>query len=1350
MLMVGAFRAHGDNYKPSVGASTPSLHEMTDSNAMLVNWWSMSVAKDRYWPKDVKTEHGLQLERWKKILKPYLEAQSFEDARNAVDEVFDAKRLVGAPRAMRRSLTMWAAIHLPTKYGNQHAAAVAVAAPQVPAAWEQIEFKYATSPEVEDHRPLIYQDITASLMGPAYSIEQDVIPQLRDGANGIFKKLWDESNFIAELAGIEARFYEGMIEDWGLTRNLKKYVEQIVPVRDGLGNETGATRVALRPMRFDNLRSPRLPAHTPYIGTGVEQLTGAERDFVQLIHATAKAVLENYSATSKTGTAKAISISSLITGVRVDEPDTLRRVLPAKLAERIIALETTIRTKYGTTNADGEIEVTNMRGYADALVQAGIGQYHDKVDTSVPGQRTRVAGLVWTVPARWVEEEFQTSTYRTKMEAAGRDMTKLTMGHLVQGVRDQLDSTRTALRGRAPWFLTTRREFMPHMATFSPKYFGMGYLGPEAIAVEAALNADIDEISKEKAKVHREALARAYAHGRPRGLNEVSGPMFKYLFDLHGLTFTDAASALREVARGDHASVGISPTLNYPGVVSLIQFALRKQLIARKADQARGADVSGPLAKITDPMALARALRDVTNGFRDKEFNSTIENPKFQGYHETYRQTGFKPSGDGIAESMHRYVTETLTATKKKILLNQAALQVDASGAPVMIPDPNTEFGGDYEMIQPKVWDILAARLIQHTGEKADPNLTSREEVARIVAKTIAPRENKSRWKRVASPIPSISAFYTLIKADEAPMDYIFAGGAVAGHLKQILNNPWKDAFGIIDAIVEINTWMKVLALQFSLFFTIAGLESLTGVSGGKIWWGQKIPFVGTIAMLVDIRKQIKARDPYWEGLMRQAQGIGITFSETTNPMDLPMDVMRRRAEKIGDTMSKYAGAKTGALFRDMFMSPQLQTDIIFDGIFNTFKLWSVHHIAQRERANAEAAGQEFDFQRHMAPFANYIDSEVGGVNANRYAHLTPTWQRNWNLGLFSWRWTLGAWNAAGGGAITQGVLGNYLTPEESKHIFARRWPAMFLYVMVLVPTMVQGMAYLVGQGDDDEEKEHDEWLMFMNERNRKFHADVTPLLRQLPWFEGAPTGERRQYIRWGKQAYEVIRWLENPWKSFLSKQSQISRFAIEMATGSSVGSSDWDLGFKDMGLAGLVVDSDGGFMESRLGYTIQKFAPFTVLAWAKQADAFPLQILGPTSKGLSFHGAVEAYQGYLETWSRKQNYSSIYKNRKIKANLEALGADILDAAERNGYDTKKLINSARGAVLKDMYGELFRAIEAGDKRRIDRVSSEIARVNGTIQSVRSSFKNRNDMYGRKAKLTEEQKAAIDEAFKRP
>jgi len=180
------------------------------------------------------------------------------------------------------------------------------------------------------------------------------------------------------------------------------------------------------------------------------------------------------------------------------------------------------------------------------------------------------------------------------------------------------------------------------------------------------------------------------------------------------------------------------------------------------------------------------------------------------------------------------------------------------------------------------------------------------------------------------------------------------------------------------------------------------------------------------------------------------------------------------------------------------------------------------------------------------------------------------------------------------------------------------------------------------------------------------------------------------------------------------------------------------------------VVDKDGGVAGSRIGHTIGKFLPFSILGWARSKDAAPWHVFAAVSKGMSYGRAVEAYQGVLETWARKDAYSRVYNNPKVRANLEALGDGVLEAAVKNGYDPRKLVDTAKAGVVKRIYADMFQAIDRQDRKAVEELARQLHRVNGKVNNLRSSVKSRNRNYGRPAKLTEDQKRMIAEAFARP
>jgi hypothetical protein len=134
----------------------------------------------------------------------------------------------------------------------------------------------------------------------------------------------------------------------------------------------------------------------------------------------------------------------------------------------------------------------------------------------------------------------------------------------------------------------------------------------------------------------------------------------------------------------------------------------------------------------------------------------------------------------------------------------------------------------------------------------------------------------------------------------------------------------------------------------------------------------------------------------------------------------------------------------------------------------------------------------------------------------------------------------------------------------------------------------------------------------------------------------------------------------------------------------------------------------------------------------------------------MSYAKAIESYQGVLENWAHKDVFSKAYNNPRVQANLEALGSEILDAAERNGYEPKKIIDTAKAGVTKGIYAKMYQALNNNDPKTVEELTRQLHRLNGKVQQVRSSVKARNKNYGMPAKLTDQQKEMIAEAFRKP
>jgi hypothetical protein len=305
---------------------------------------------------------------------------------------------------------------------------------------------------------------------------------------------------------------------------------------------------------------------------------------------------------------------------------------------------------------------------------------------------------------------------------------------------------------------------------------------------------------------------------------------------------------------------------------------------------------------------------------------------------------------------------------------------------------------------------------------------------------------------------------------------------------------------------------------------------------------------------------------------------------------------------------------------------------------------------------------------------------------------------------------------------------------------------AMALYVLFLLPNAFQFAIWAAfGAGDDDPA------FSFLNEENRKSYIDITPMWRFFGW-DGDPTGKRRVYVRFGKQAYEVYQgWLTEPFNQFARKLSQPARLVIEQVTGKSPG-SDWNLEFQGQGLKGWLDSKDEGlvksFLNSRFGYVAQKFLPMSVTQVLKNPQLGLAPFFAPTSLGTSQGKATADIVLLYRSLAEDNNWKEFRKFPEAMANLDGIAQDILDGAAANGYDTDLITKTAKGVVLGDLYKRFSEAMDNHDTDRMNSLADRIIRVGGSLRGLKTSQALKKKGAGKV--VSEEELAQMTQAFTSP
>jgi hypothetical protein len=201
--------------------------------------------------------------------------------------------------------------------------------------------------------------------------------------------------------------------------------------------------------------------------------------------------------------------------------------------------------------------------------------------------------------------------------------------------------------------------------------------------------------------------------------------------------------------------------------------------------------------------------------------------------------------------------------------------------------------------------------------------------------------------------------------------------------------------------------------------------------------------------------------------------------------------------------------------------------------------------------------------------------------------------------------------------------------------------------------------------------------------------------------------------------------------------------------TGKTMG-MDIPLGFYDTGISGWAYGKNG-FSDSRTWFLAQRVIPvagtFSLGGMLRNPDAGLASALASVSRGTSYRAATDNAQEILKAWANTDSYLLLRKDQKKRADLQGLLAEVLDNAHRNGYPPKSVLDAAVDAVRVPAYEKFYFALDKGDQAGVEEAAHEILRLNGTVNSIRSSLRNRNGLYGKPQKLTAEQEKAIEMSF---
>lgn len=784
---------------------------------------------------------------------------------------------------------------------------------------------------------------------------------------------------------------------------------------------------------------------------------------------------------------------------------------------------------------------------------------------------------------------------------------------------------------------------------------------------------------------------------------------------------------------------------------------------------------------------------------------------------DRFRKTGETGTSWTAPEALLQMTRELVAAERWRGCLAQMLVSVDENGAPNYVVNPD-ENAVAVEQMPDEYWGALARFVIQRS--RGVENLPSYDEGVsgvenmRNVYRAI--RDNaKGMYVPLTERDAKIRPLFEGMLCRRTDKDSagnvcdltLTQGGEAMAYMKQLLGMPdgRTTATSALRQVERILSWSKLASVGFSAFFQIATafesqaaasgftqafLGNLPGRTGAKL--GRAIgralgrkgglgAFQSDAISFKDIVENINSNDPFMKEARELCDLVGMPLDQAVDPYAAENEanpgltqgsIVKRDIEKLYRMMQRFGLKGAGTVKSFLNFAYQHPTDYTFNVVLNGVKLAVVAQTMRRLREECARGARPFDPVTELRRHAAYIDAEIGGIDPGRYAWATPQMQRILRLAMFSWQWTVGAWVAGSGEAISDAVFGGHSTTRASRQFALIRWMRMLGIVKFGVPLVLQMAVKLLARAmskalpppdDEVEEETNDErmvpWMMWNNESKAgSLSFDITPLLKIARRIPGAvalkeadvpvisalvpayvgggrnTTGRRRYYMHFGKQSDEFFRYFDGPTgalNQMLSKGSTGLQAVSQLLFGHS--------------LSGMPGDTD----ITKPQVILNMFLPFSWQGAKSNADTGVLAALGPVRMGQSKRSTrlriVERLNQFIED-ERTNDPWSYGRNRR---RLNLLCTDILREAQMNGVDPASIMTSALGDVAHVQYLKLMDSLpKDANSNDVDTLEAmkairALVRVNRKASDIKSSIVQKYEAAGVDVKRNPRYRAAL-------
>lgn len=617
---------------------------------------------------------------------------------------------------------------------------------------------------------------------------------------------------------------------------------------------------------------------------------------------------------------------------------------------------------------------------------------------------------------------------------------------------------------------------------------------------------------------------------------------------------------------------------------------------------------------------------------------------------------------------------------------------------------PATENAFDlYERYVSDVWSVAANKFFFHSvRQMVDAN------GARMVV--LSPVGQPA----IESPAPG----YIRMESPFKDFSFLWVHPEAKFGFEMMFGKKWSNR--PLEIIEHFNQWTKYLALGMSLFHHFSLIESLIAQTGRR-WisdimearspkeaWNSPFNFLRIIkkAASGELLEEMVLKPELLEDALMHGLTVGfnpnVDVGLITRDLDIAENWVKQHNLPLGEAIIRaFRGVKDWNE-KKLWMQGQSAT-----------KLYLYGQLLERLTQDARKNGANVDLDQLKEELAKFMNVGYGGMEWAQYTWATPKIRQLMHLFIFAPDWTFSNLNIAGIPAL----FGQKYSKMEVEMMLRDYWPAM-IFTITALPAAIQAAVY-GAFGDPDKDNP---WMP-SNEEGKRTYIDVTPIVRGLDKIFDAgwmgPGGNQRWYLRYGKQTWEVVDWLEAPYRTMMAKTSMAFKTVFEQVTGTNT--SGWELDFKDMSFWESI------YTLERPKAIAEKFLPMSIQTIL---EGRPSTFFAPLSKGMSRGRATAIMTELLDKYAEARGFPALNRIPDHKERMIEVVDEVAEAAKANGYDPQELLASARRSTLGRLYEEFWQAINRGDLKKAETTADSIVRIGGVLDGVNRSMERKYGTVG--------------------